>query len=287
MPMTTLDLPTVGVVFAALGVALLLLLALWYYQRRYAQRLSNELEVLRQQNASLEQDRQTLAAQLPTIRVHTVLMDGMPGCGKSTFIARLVSPVSTAQELLQIAATTNEYQTIDAPLCWEKGSQRTVLHTIRFFDVAGERGSTFIDALYKLAEAGIRQPEVVLVVIWDLSDQHYARNSHYLNETRLEMAYGSKMAKGIVRSIIVFLNKVDTLSAELGKARIEESKAHLAALFRDKFEVGYGDIHYFAGSAIEGLHMHDCYGAIIRRLHLEHNFEKATGNALATNLRAG
>ncbi|HXH04345.1 MAG TPA: GTPase domain-containing protein [Candidatus Competibacteraceae bacterium] len=282
--MMTFDLATLGLVVGVFGIALAA--TLFLRGRTEQARLRSELAGLAEQTRQLQQEKQALAEQLPETRVHTMLMDGMPGSGKSTFIARLISPVSTRQDLLQIAATTNEYQTLDAPLCWEKGSNRTTLHTIRFFDVAGERGSTFIDALYKLADAGIRQPEVVLVVVWDLCDENYARNGHYLNDTRLEMAYGSKMAKSIVRSIIVFFNKVDLLAPEVAQARIEESKARLSALFRDKFEVGYGDIHYFAGSAISGLHMHDCFGAIIKRLELEHNFEKATGNALAGNVRA-
>jgi signal recognition particle receptor subunit beta len=249
------------------------------YAKRCA-RLLRQLESEKYEKDELLKVRYQLEASVPKFITHTVLMDGISGSGKSSFIARLVSPVSTTLELQNMTATVSEYQSLDIPICWEAGEE-TVLHSLRFFDVAGENSGTFIDALHTLSkERSGSNADVVLVIIWDISSQDkWAESVNHFNKQRIKATYGSKMASSIISAIIVFFNKIDLVNEQTASQRIQSAQNALNKHFENTFERGYGEIQYISGSVIEGTHMHDCLGAILQNFGLAPNFHKITGNA--------
>jgi signal recognition particle receptor subunit beta len=249
------------------------------YAKRCA-RLLRQLESEKYEKDELLRVRYQLEASVPKFITHTVLMDGISGSGKSSFIARLVSPVSTTLELQNMTATVSEYQSLDIPICWEAG-EGTVLHSLRFFDVAGENSGTFIDALHTLSkERSGSNADVVLVIIWDISSQDkWAESVNHFNKQRIKATYGSKMASSIISAIIVFFNKIDLVDEQTASQRIQSAQNALNQHFENTFERGYGEIKYISGSVIKGTHMHDCLGAILQNFGLAPNFHKITGNA--------
>ena len=252
--------------------------------------LTEKIALLERDKAEIEKsskERENLVSKLkkklPEEKVHTVLMDGMSGSGKSTFIARIMSPISTLNELRKMAATLNSYRTLELPICWERDESgisfnHSLIHSIEFFDVAGEKPGTFIDALRELEERdSIRESGVILLLMWDLSKLD--ENLEHLNKQRLAATYGNNMAKKIIRKIVVFLNKSDSLTKEEKTKSIEEGKQRLKVLLKDCFENSLGEVIYIDGSALDGTHVHNCMGAMLTHFGLEANFDKITGNA--------
>jgi predicted GTPase len=261
-----------------LGIGISSVIAYVYAER--CAKLSKRLESEKYEKDELLKVRHQLEASVPKFKSHTVLMDGISGSGKSSFIARLVSPVSTTLELQNMTATVSEYPSLDIPICWEPG-EKTTLHSLRFFDVAGENSGTFIDALHTLSkEHSGGGADVVLVIIWDISDEDkWIESVNHFNKQRIKATYGSKMASSIISAIIVFFNKIDMIDKKTASQRILSAQDALNKHFENTFERGYGEIQYISGSVIEGTHMHDCLGAILQNFGLAPNFHKITGNA--------
>jgi hypothetical protein len=260
-----------------MGVVIVLLLIGVVGTIVYENRCNRLLKKLESQR--LESRRQ-LEESAPRFITHTVLMDGISGSGKSSFIARLVSPVSTTSELQNMTATVSEYQSVDIPVCWEPG-ERTILHSLRFFDVAGENSATVINALHTLSkQAPSGSPNVVLVIIWDISSQDkWGESFTHFNKQSLQATYGNEMALNTIRSIIVFFNKIDLVDEQTANQRIRYAEANFNKHFKNTFERGYGDIQYISGSVLQGTRVHDCLGAILQKLGLAPNFHQITGNA--------
>lgn len=243
-------------------------------------RLRTDNRSLSESNKTLQDDNDKLRNKIPKHVVHTVLMDGISGAGKSSFIARLVSPILTSNDLGNITATVSEYQSLAIPICWER-NDKTTLHSLRFFDIAGENSGTFVDALYALNNQNSNNnTDVILVIIWDISSKKkWAENINHFNRQRVKATYGSKMASNIIRSIVVFFNKVDLVPSDQVQESVSRAKEAIDNEFRDIFEQGYGEIKYVSGSVMTGQYIHDCLGVILKEFGLATNFHKITGNS--------
>jgi CHASE3 domain sensor protein len=263
----------IGIVGLILGIIFFLV------SQAQSHRLQERLSEITQDKQRLEQLSQQLQRKLPEIRSHTVLMDGISGSGKSTFIARIMSPVSGRDQLEDMAATTSAYQTVEVPICWESDAQieHSIIHHLNFFDVSGENPATFINALSDLHSKHVTN--VVLVIVWDISKEFIDQNIVELSRARLQATYGNEMAKKMISSIIVFFNKIDQRERDELPKILGEQKNIVNTLFQSVFEVGYGKIHYIDGSALRGTHVHDCVGLILRQFGLAPNFARITGNA--------
>jgi hypothetical protein len=215
----------------------------------------------------------------PERRVHDVIMDGMTSAGKTTFIARLASPVTSREALEGLTSTLNEpYTTVSVPICWERTDREkhTLLHELRFTDVAGEDAAVFVQGIRQLADSGVTS--VVLVIMWDLSQPE--QNMDYLNRHRLRATYGLDESRALIKSVVVFLNKTDKIeNREERERRIEAEKERIAQHFGELFDEPFNEIKFHYGSTIEGTGVHYCFGEIIKDLKLEHNFQKITGQA--------
>ncbi len=263
---------------AGLGIGILgivISLILHSSSSNQLKQLTIEKSNLEQLNNELVRAKNLLQEKLPMLQIHTILLDGMSGAGKTTFAARLANPTLTQADLkTRISATEREYLTTELPLCWEKQSGRTVINTLRFYDVAGEKASTVVNALISLSEEKkVKHQNVVLVVIWDISKTK-EENEKYLSGYRLEATYGNVMAKRLIKSIVVFFNKTDSLSPEQQIKRVHDYSAEIERVFTQHFEVGYGNITFCNGSALSGAGLFDCYGAVLRKLDLAGNFSE-------------
>jgi len=253
-----------------------IVLAIYHYVKGNdkQQAITNQLIDLQKKHEELKKER-------PEIQLHHVIMDGMSGSGKTTFIARLISPVTNRESLEKIAATTKSYMTFSVPICWEKKTKtkKALLHELRFTDIAGERRSTFINALYGLPEEALKDTKVISVILWDIS--RVEQNYEYLSNRILETTYGNDRARAVIKSIIVFFNKADRIDDKVALDKIIDSERRkIKKIFHDIFDKGYGDIKFYVGSALEGSGLHYCYGEILKNLNLEHNYEEITGNPL-------
>ena len=246
--------------------------------------LANANTRLEDANKKLKVLYEQVQKKLPEVKKHIVLMDGISASGKSTFIARIMSPVSSKKELNNMVATVSEYRTTELPICWEDTSlvERSIVHSIQFFDIAGEKAGTVINALNKIDDSNKKLStgiDTVLLIIWDISNENFEENSKQLNPTRLEATYGNDIAKEIIKKIVVFFNKVDTVETSILSNRIKEQKHKLDKEFKSLFGENFDEkVEYRAGSALNGQGIHDCIGAILKHFDLEPNFQKITGN---------
>ena len=231
-----------------------------------------------QRIADLESQVASAEKRVPREKVHQVLMDGMSASGKSTLITRIVSPTLPAEKLADIVATGRAYSTRPLPVCWTQEKGEVILHNLQFWDIAGEMGSSFLNALHTIGGDGSTPTRTaVLLIVWDISDDNLGKNSIHLNPTRIEMAYGNLKAKEIISSVVVFFNKADTVDPRQLPDRIEAEIRDIRALFQSKFAGGYGTLKFFHGAALDGRGIHDCLGEILRTLGLEGGFEHIDG----------
>src|SRR5215468_3412447 len=128
-------------------------------------------------------------------RTHSVLLDGISEAGKTTFITRLACPVANTDHLNNIVATVRHYQTPIFPLCWEQSSEehQPILHALRFIDVAGEKPSTFVNAINDQAVDAFDE-RVLVLVVWNLERTNLAKNLEAFNRHRLDATYGTDNA---------------------------------------------------------------------------------------------
>lgn len=214
-------------------------------------------------------------------RTHSVLLDGISEAGKTTFITRLACPVADANLLNNIVATVRHYPTPIFPLCWEQSPEehQPVLHALRFIDVAGEKPSTFVNAINDQARETADE-RVLVLVVWNLEETNLAKNVEAFNRHRLDATYGTDNARRLIKHVIVFFNKVDLFEKQGGSPqRLEEEKKYITELFA-KYLVGYS-LSFYSGSAIDGRGVLDVYGEILRVLGLGKNFQPLSGNAPA------
>jgi hypothetical protein len=224
-----------------------------------------------------------LQKSVPTEKTHQIILDGMSEAGKSTFVARVVSPVIPSAKLKKMVATARQYSTQPLPVCWVRDDKAVTLHTVKFWDIAGERGATFLDALDSIRGNGSGPPpRAVLLIVWDVSDDNVGKNSIHLNPTRIEMAYGSMKAREVISSVVVFFNKSDRVDSERLEQRIETEKRDITRVFQTKLGGGYQNISFFVGSALDGRGMHDCIGSILQSLGLEGGFQTIDGASEAS-----
>jgi len=214
-------------------------------------------------------------------RTHSVLLDGISEAGKTTFITRLACPVANADLLNNIVATVRHYRTPIFPLCWEQSPEehQPILHALRFIDVAGEKPSTFVNAINEQAADALDE-RVLVLIVWNLERNNLAKNVEAFNQHRLDATYGTDNARRLIKHVIVFFNKVDLFERQGGTPQqLEQEKMYIADLFA-RYLVGYS-LSFYAGSAIDGRGVLDVYGEILRVLGLGKNFMPLSGNAPA------
>jgi hypothetical protein len=178
-------------------------------------------------------------------------------------------------------ATVRHYRTPIFPLCWEQSAEdhQPILHALRFIDVAGEKPSTFVNAINDQAVDAVDE-RVLVLIVWNLERTNLAKNLEAFNRHRLDATYGTDNARRLIKHVIVFFNKVDLFERQGGtQHQLDEEKRLITDLFA-RYLVGYS-LSFYSGSAIDGRGVLDVYGEILRVLGLGKNFQPLSGNAPA------
>ncbi|MBK7761557.1 MAG: hypothetical protein IPI35_35180 [Deltaproteobacteria bacterium] len=232
---------------------------------------------LKRELAHISRINMELAKQAVPLRIHTVFMDGMSKGGKTTLMERLTNPTATPQDLDSIQSTMAQYRTSPVPLCWGEENGVRVLHAVDFVDIAGgspEQIGNMIDRHHKENKG-----RAVALMIWDVC-VGIAKNAEYISEVRLRATYERDVAREVVSSIVVFFNKVDKLpdmppqGPEADPAMLE-LRQHVDLLLQKSFNPRR-DSWYVFGSARSGAGVHECLGAIVCGLELDHLFTGST-----------
>lgn len=250
-------------------------------QEDYIAALESERDVARR----LRDDLAKLGQDMVHIRRHTVLLDGISGAGKTTLLERLTNPAATSAHLAKVAATATAQLTEPVPLCWEVVDGRRVLHTLEFYDVGGENPGQVVDNITEFLERQ-RDPEAegqaIVLVIWnseaELNTDPSLWNTEALNPSRLAATYATRSAKTAISSFVFFMNKVDRVRERLRAeqrehefdAFLEHQRQRLEAEVWRKALSHYAAPELAVGSAVDGSGVHDCLGAILRKLGLNH-----------------
>ena len=279
MSSTTILLVPIAIVALSLCCLIGFLLGL----SRFDGRLKNQVNRLNKQLAEEAAER----ARAPTICRHTVLLDGVSHGGKTTFLARLACPTADEAQLANIALTRRQQLTKEIPLCWERTASDghpPILHALQFFDVAGEQPATVINAMLDLAAKTSEDQRIVALWVWDLAN---LSGSHArMTREVINMAYGSDVARSLIRKIVIFFNKIDTLDPAAAKETIEQEKKHIRDVVDRALGAGY-EIHFHAGSATDGRGMFEAYGALLRALELGKNYHSVHVSEPEPMARAG
>lgn len=232
---------------------------------------------LKRELAHINRINVELAKQAVPLRIHTVFMDGMSKGGKTTLMERLTNPTATPKDLDSIQSTMAQYRTSPVPLCWGDENGLRVLHAVDFVDIAGgspEQIGNMIDRHHKENKG-----RAVALMIWDVC-AGVAKNADYVSEARLRATYERDVAREVVSSIVVFFNKVDKLpnvpaqGPEADPAMLE-LRQHVDLLLQKSFNPRR-DSWYVFGSARSGAGVHECLGAIVAGLELDHLFTGST-----------
>lgn len=234
--------------------------------------------------ARLERELATLRAERVVQTRHVVILDGMPKSGKTTFVERLVNPTATADQLRMQAATMRPYHTSPVPLGWELKNDQMVLHTLQFWDIAGENPAGLFDVLTELSrESAAPGPDevaqvgrAVALTIWD-SSATVDENLRFLSPARIHTIFGARITRKLLSSIVVFLNKADVLeqrlrddaSAALDMALEGQKRVIREGVFEKVLEM-YPDLTFTNGSALTGAGVHACLGELVKGLQLGH-----------------
>jgi hypothetical protein len=269
-----------SILYALLGllaVVMILCVGLWLGLHYFQDRLQTELK----QRDEMVARAAAAQAKPPEVRCHTVLLDGVSQSGKTTFMARLACPTMGEEQLKKIVKTRRQALTHEVPLCWERGADDVsspVLHALRFFDVAGEHPDNVINAIDELADDHGKddQRRVVALWVWDLNDR--PANRDRINQQLLKALYRNNKAMGLVKNIVVFLNKADKV-AEKGDASLETIVAEDEGYIRNVLDqVGSGHkVEFHHGSALNGRGLHDAFGSIVRFLELGQHYPALQG----------
>lgn len=216
------------------------------------------------------------------IQVHTVYLDGMPRAGKTTLIERLTNPMATPEQLDRPDSTVGARKTAPVPLCWEERDGKRILHAVVFGDIAGSAPEHIQDLLGQHTGS-----KAVALVLWDAAGR-LEENAEHLSAVRIRATYEPQVARDVINSHVVFLNKVDLVAqqcASNGNARgvdevvLEHKQFALNEIFRRALK-SYPEPQFIAGSARSGAGLQDCLGAIIQGLNLQHVFApSASGGA--------
>ena len=200
----------------------------------------------------------------PLVRVHrhNVLLDGISTAGKSTLLSRIASPASAVGA--EIAATHRHYSVDSVPVCWVQSPGAVDLHSLQLWDVAGERGSTVINAMRELDNA---KETATLLIVWDISDDAIGINVRDMLGRGFETTYGSDLALEVVSSIVVFFNKVDTVRPLDLPERVARERRDIQTEVDRVRGVGC-PLSFVVGSAATGAGVHDCMGALLRQIGL-------------------
>jgi hypothetical protein len=245
----------------------------------YAATISGLQERIGELNGKLR----TMSKARVQMRRHSVLMDGISGAGKSTLIERLTNPGATTAELNMIEATPVARQLEPVPLCWEINEGQRILHTLEFYDMGGEMPGHVIDNIRRFMRRRADEEaagQAIALVVWDsmaeLNLDPKRSNVAELNGPRLNAIYCNEDAFQAISSFVFFLNKVDSVQARLeaeGRGDEYEDFIHKQRrrlreeIFQRSLPM-YPDPELAVGSALDGRGVHDCLGAIIRKLGL-------------------
>jgi hypothetical protein len=272
--------------------------------RGAAEREAAEREALRATRPPRDAADGAPAAPAVPLITHTVLLDGVSNSGKSTLVHRLAFPCTDLEQLRRLPATQLPYRTRQMPLCFdvapaeaiepEAGAEtaavgarpaaggapgQLVLHAQVLQDIAGEKDGDIVDVLESLAAERARMlgPErpgaVVVLVVWDMANPEASRDA--LTKSRLKAAYVNRHGRAMIRSVLVFFNKLDLLTVAPERLRrlVDDERAHVESVLRAVF----GDTvarTYLHGSALRGDGVIECQGAIYAALGLAAHFRE-------------
>lgn len=205
-------------------------------------------------------------------RRYPVFLDGCSGSGKTTFALSLLTPTWLQQGHPVPQANVHAVRTPPMPVAVEEGGEgRSVLHTLFFYDTAGEVGAGLIDCCEQYrAERGKDAPQGVLLFVWDCA-QPEETNKQFLRE-RVNNVWRSGLVKQTIRAVVVFFNKTDALESPRGlgaprrdvREQLERFKqtAQSPGLLEPKL-IPPGGVHFADGSLINGAGLQACYGTIL------------------------
>lgn len=231
---------------------------------------------------SLEGKLEELRRDLVVMRRHTVFLDGMSYSGKTTFIERLTNPTATPEQLKEQISTQYRYHTDPIPLCWEIVDGQRVLHTLEFFDMAGENPEQMVDNILAYKERRLpEQGRAITLVLWDAAAGH-PRNVGYFNVGRMKAVFGARVARDVISSYVFFFNKCDLLEEQLRgdpgagslSSVLDLQKQILNTEVFEKSLNGYPAPGFAHGSALTGEGVHACLGVIVRHLGLHEHFRR-------------
>lgn len=216
-------------------------------------------------------------------RRYPVFLDGCSGSGKTTFALSLLTPTWLQQGAPVLRATAQAIRTPPMPVAVEEGPEGNgVLHTLFFYDTAGEVGAGLIDCCEQYrSDRGKDAPQGVLLFVWDCS-QPEETNRQFLRE-RVNNVWRSGLVKQTIRSVVVFFNKTDALEASrpLGaprrdvKEQLERFKqaAQGPGLLEARL-LPPGGVHFADGSLLTGAGLQACYGLILSLFGLSRLLER-------------
>lgn len=255
-----------GLLVGLVGVVIALVLHSSARQRE--KRLQTQLEKIAHELQENKEAKEKLKKKLPVEIVSNIVFDGMKGCGKSTFLAKVLNPAFTGKPEM-----TTRYSPLPPhPICWNTSAEeKTEIFALRAHDVSGENPGTLIDALQEIKGRYPSEP-CVLLIIWDAQEKE--QNKIHLNEHRLKMGYNNELAKGLFKHVFVFVNKTDTLS---GRQEIEAATKEAEEYLKGTIGDYLGAPQVFSGSTETGEGVHRCCGKIFEALGWSRHFPVMRG----------